>query len=65
MFHPNRMQENTTLYRIALSSVGGAITAILGLLVGAVWALAVDVDVPLLALVLGASVSSWALSASS
>ena len=56
---PNRMQENTTLYRIALSSVGGAITALLGLLVGAVWALALDVDVPLLALVLGVLGFVW------
>jgi hypothetical protein len=53
------MQENTTLYRIGLSSVGGALTALLALLVGAVWALALDLDVLLPALVLGALGFSW------
>jgi hypothetical protein len=53
------MQENTTLYRIALSGTGGLITGLLGLLVGAVWALALDVDVALPALVLGALGFAW------
>ena len=53
------MQENTTLYRIALSGVGGAITALLGLLVGAVWSLALDVDVVMLAVALGALGFVW------
>jgi hypothetical protein len=53
------MQENTTLYRIALSGAGGAITALLGLLVGTVWALALDIDALMLALVLGALGFVW------
>jgi hypothetical protein len=53
------MQENTTLYRIGLSGVGGAITALLGLLVGAAWAAALDVDVLTLALVVGALGFGW------
>jgi hypothetical protein len=53
------MQENTTLYRIALSGTGGAITALLGLLVGAVWALALDVDLVIPAMVLCALGFIW------
>jgi hypothetical protein len=53
------MQQNTTLYRIGLSSVGGAITALLGLLVGVVWAVALNADVLLLALAFGALGFVW------
>jgi hypothetical protein len=53
------VQENTTLYRIGLSSVGGAITALLGVSVGLVWALALGVDVVTTALVLGALGFVW------
>ena len=53
------MQENTTLYRIGLSSVGGAITALLSLLVGAAWGAALDVDVLMLALVFGVLGFVW------
>lgn len=53
------MQENTTLYRIGLSGVGGAITALLSLLVGAAWAVALSVDIVMLALVFGALGFVW------
>ena len=53
------MQENTTLYRIALSGTGGAITGLLGLITGAAWALALDVEVVILALVIGALGFVW------
>jgi hypothetical protein len=53
------MQENTTLYRIGLSGAGGLITGLLGLLVGAVWGLALDVSLPAPALVLGALGFVW------
>ena len=53
------MQENTTLYRIGLSGAGGAITALLGLLVGAAWAFALDLDVLMLALIAGALSFVW------
>jgi len=53
------MQEKNTLYRIALSGVGGAITALLSMLAGAAWAVALDVDVAILALVLGALGFVW------
>jgi hypothetical protein len=56
---PDEMQENTTLYRIGLSSVGGLITALLGLLVGAAWGVALNVDVVLAALLLGALGFVW------
>ena len=45
------MQENTTLYRIGLSSVGGATTALLALVVAATWAAALGVGVVVPALV--------------
>ena len=53
------MQENTTLYRIGLSGVGGAITALLGLLVGAAWGAALGIDVVMLALIFGALGFAW------
>ena len=53
------LQENTTLYRIGLSSAGGLITALLGLLVGAAWAAALDLDVVTVALILGALGFLW------
>ena len=53
------MQENTTLYRIGLSSVGGAITALLGLIVGAAWGLALDTGLVMPALVLGVLGFVW------
>lgn len=53
------MQENTTLFRLGLSGVGGAITALLGLLVGAAWAAALGVDVLLLAVVIAALGFVW------
>src|SRR6476620_12554793 len=53
------MQENTTLYRIALSGTGGAITALLGVVVGAAWAAALNVDVLMPALVLGGLGFVW------
>jgi len=53
------MQENTTLYRIGLSGAGGAITALLGLLVGAVWALALNLGLLTPALVIGALGFAW------
>ena len=53
------MQENTTLYRIGLSGAGGAITALLGLLAGAVWGVALELDVAMAALVLGVLGFVW------
>jgi hypothetical protein len=53
------MQENTTLYRIGLSGVGGAITGLLGLIVGVAWAAALGIDVVLLALVFAALGFAW------
>jgi hypothetical protein len=53
------VQENTTLYRIGLSSVGGAITALLALIVGAAWAAALGVDVLMPALVFAALGFVW------
>jgi len=47
------MQENTTLYRTALSGTGGAITALLGVVIGAAWAAALNVDVLMPALLGG------------
>jgi len=53
------MPENTTLYRIALSGTGGAITALLGVVGGAAWAAALNVDMLILALALGALGFVW------
>ena len=53
------MQENTTLYRIGLSGAGGTITALLGLLVGAAWAVALNVDVLMFAVLIGALGFVW------
>src|SRR3954467_10802311 len=53
------MQENTTLYRIALSGTGGIITALLSLLVGAAWAVALNAGVLIMALVFGALGFVW------
>ncbi len=48
------MQQNTILYRLGLSSVGGVVTGSLGLVVGLAWAVALDVGRLPLALALGA-----------
>lgn len=53
------MQENTTLYRIGLSGVGGTITAVLALVVGAAWAAALNVNLVMLALVFAALGFVW------
>ena len=54
-----RMQDNVTLYKIALSLAGAAIIGALGLLVGAVWALAVGVCVWKAAGIVGAIGAVW------
>jgi hypothetical protein len=53
------MQDNNALYRLGLSGAGGAITALLGLLLGAVWSVALDVDLVTAALITGALGFVW------
>jgi hypothetical protein len=53
------MPENTLLYRLGLSGAGGLVTGAMGLLAGAAWGLALDLDVLVAALVLGALTFVW------
>jgi hypothetical protein len=55
------MQQSQKLYRISLSAVGGLIIGALGLLTGAVWALAVGAPVPLVAAILAAIGALWGM----
>ena len=55
------MQENTSLYRIVLSTTGALILGAFGLLAGAVWALALDADIVPVALIVGAVAAAWGL----
>jgi hypothetical protein len=53
------MQENVTLYRLGLSAAGGLIIGLMGLLLGAVWAVSVGADVAVVALVVAALGAVW------
>jgi hypothetical protein len=53
------MPENVTLYRIGLSAVGALIVGLMGLLLGAVWALGTGADVTLVALAFAAVAAVW------
>ena len=53
--------ENTTFYRVALSTVIGFILGVFGLIAGAVWALALDGNVPLVAAIVGAVAAMWGM----
>ena len=55
------MQDNTALYRTGLSAVGGLIIGSCGLIVGAVWGLAVGADVVLAAVIVGAVAALWGM----
>jgi hypothetical protein len=52
------LQENVTLYRIGLSAAGALSIGLLGLIVGAFWSWAVDVDASF-AIVLAAIAGLW------
>jgi hypothetical protein len=53
------MPENTTLYRIGLSTAGFVIIGFFGLLAGLVWALAVGANIVLTGLVIAAIAGVW------
>jgi hypothetical protein len=54
-----QMPPNATVYRVALSTVGGLIIGALGLGVGAAWALGVGADTLAGALLVGAVGALW------
>jgi hypothetical protein len=53
------MPENTTFYRIGLSTAGFLIIGLFGLIAGAVWSLAVGADLLLVALIVAAIAGVW------